>query len=574
MKNNETIMKGAQIFFECLKREKVEHIFGFPGGAVLPLYEELYDIDYLQHILVRHEQGAVHAAEGYAKVSGKTGVVLVTSGPGATNTVTGIADAYMDSVPIVVFTGQVPSELIGNDAFQEADIMGITRPITKHNFLVRDVNELALTIRKAFYIASSGRPGPVVVDLPKDVINASCEFIYPDDLDIRGYKPVLKGHINQIKKAAEVIANAKRPLLYVGGGVIMSGGSSELALFARENKLPVTMTLQGLGAFPGTDDLSLGMLGMHGTYYANQAVDNCDVIVSLGARFDDRVTGNVETFAKNAYKIHADIDPTCINKNVIVDLPIVGDVKHILAELAAEMPNAPDTKDWWQQIYEWRDECPLQYEDNDGRLRTEFVIDKLFQKTNGNAIVVTDVGQHQMWTAQYYKYNYPRSNITSGGLGTMGFSVPAAIGASFAVKDRPIISISGDGGFQMNIQELVTAAAYKVPVKFIIINNSYLGMVRQWQELFYAERYSFTDLASSNPDFVKVGNAFGIESFSTDNPKDVDSLFDKAFEINDRPVLIEFKVVRDDMVFPMVPSGGSISEMMVKRLNPKRITLL
>jgi acetolactate synthase I/II/III large subunit len=570
MRNKETLMSGAEIFFECLRREKVEHIFGFPGGAVLKLYEQLYDIDFLQHILVRHEQGAVHAAEGYAKVSGKAGVVLVTSGPGATNTVTGIADAYMDSVPIVVFTGQVASHLIGNDAFQEADIVGITRPITKHNFLVRNVEDLALTIRKAFYIATSGRPGPVVVDLPKDVINATCEFIYPEDFDIRGYKPVLKGHVNQIKKAAEVIANAERPLLYVGGGVIMSGGHRELALFVRENKLPVTTTLQGLGAFPGTDELSLGMLGMHGTYYANQAVDNCDVLVSLGARFDDRVTGNVQKFAKNAYKIHADIDPTCINKNVRVDLPIVGDVKHIIAELAAEMPKVPEIKDWWQQITEWKNECPLQYEDNDGRLRAEYIIDKLFQKTNGNAVVVTDVGQHQMWTAQFYKYNHPRSNITSGGLGTMGFSVPAAVGASFAVKDRPIISISGDGGFQMNIQELITAAAYKVPVKFIIINNFNLGMVRQWQELFYAERYSFTDLAASNPDFVKVGTAFGIESFSTENPKEVESLIDKAFEINDRPVLIEFRVVRDELVFPMVPSGGSNSEMLVRKNEPIR----
>ena len=574
MKNKGQVMTGAEIFFECLKREKVEHIFGFPGGAVLKLYEQLYDVDFLQHILVRHEQGAVHAAEGYAKASGKTGVVLVTSGPGATNTVTGIADAYMDSVPIVVFTGQVPSHLIGNDAFQEADIVGITRPITKHNFLVRSVEELALTIRKAFYIASSGRPGPVVVDLPKDVINSKCEFIYPDNMDIRGYKPTIKGHSNQIKKAAEAISNAKRPLLYVGGGVIMSGGSQELALFARENKLPVTMTLQGLGAFPGTDEQSLGMLGMHGTYWANQAVDNCDVLVSLGARFDDRVTGNVETFAKNAFKIHADIDPTCIDKNVIVDIPIVGDVKHILAELAAEMPKPPDIEDWWNQINEWRDECPMQYEDNDGRLRTEYVIEKLSEKTKGNAVIVTDVGQHQMWTAQYYKYNFPRSNITSGGLGTMGFSVPASIGVSFAIKGRPIISISGDGGFQMNIQELITAAAYKVPVKFIIINNSFLGMVRQWQEMFHGEKYSFTDLSASNPDFVKVGQAFGIESFATDNPKDVDSLLDKALSINDRPCLIEFKVVKDDLVFPMVPSGGSISEMLVKRLNSKRMTLL
>ncbi|MDR3610335.1 MAG: biosynthetic-type acetolactate synthase large subunit [Ignavibacteriaceae bacterium] len=574
MKNKEQIMTGAEIFFECLRREKVEHIFGFPGGAVLKLYEKLYDIDYLQHILVRHEQGAVHAAEGYAKASGKTGVVLVTSGPGATNTVTGIADAYMDSVPIVVFTGQVPSHLIGNDAFQEADIVGITRPITKHNFLVRSIEDLALTIRKAFYIASSGRPGPVLVDLPKDVINSKCEFIYPDNMEIRGYKPTIKGHINQIKKAAEAIANAKRPLLYVGGGVIMSGGSRELALFARENKLPVTMTLQGLGAFPGTDELSLGMLGMHGSYWANQAVDNCDVLVSLGARFDDRVTGNVDTFAKNAYKIHVDIDPTCIDKNVIVDIPIIGDVKNILVEMTAEMPKAPDIQDWWHQINEWKDECPMQYEDNDGRLRTEYVIEKISEKTNGNAVIVTDVGQHQMWTAQYYKYNFPRSNITSGGLGTMGFSVPASIGVSFAIKGRPIFSISGDGGFQMNIQELITAAAYKVPVIFVIINNSFLGMVRQWQEMFHGEKYSFTDLSASNPDFVKVGQAFGIESFSTDNPKEVESLLDKALAVKDRPVLIEFKVVKDDLVFPMVPSGGSISEMMVKRINSKRMTLL
>lgn len=571
MKKSDNFLTGADIFFECLRREKVEYIFGYPGGSVLKLYEYLYDVDFLKHILVRHEQGAVHAAEGYAKASGKVGVVLVTSGPGATNTVTGIADAYMDSVPIVVFTGQVSSHLIGNDAFQEADIVGITRPITKHNFLVRDVKELAATIRKAFYIALTGRPGPVVVDLPKDVINSRCEFVYPDEVDIRGYKPTYKGHVNQIKKAAEAIAEAKKPLLYVGGGVIMSGGSNELALFAHENKLPVTMTLQGLGAFPGTDELSLGMLGMHGTYWANQAVNNCDVLVSLGARFDDRVTGNPETFAPNAFKIHVDIDPTCIDKNVVVDLPIVGDVKHILAELASEISKAPDTKEWWNQIYSWKDECPLFYEDRDGRLRTEYVIEKLSEKTKGEAVIVTDVGQHQMWTAQHFKYNHPRTNLTSGGLGTMGFSIPASIGASFAVKDKPIISISGDGGFQMCIQELITAAAYKVPVKFIIINNSFLGMVRQWQELFHAEKYSFTDLGASNPDFVKVGEAFGIESYSTDSPKDVDSLLDKALAVNDRPFLIEFKVVKEDMVFPMVPSGGSISDMIVKRLNPKRM---
>jgi len=571
MKSDKQILSGADIFFECLKREKVEKVFGYPGGATLKLYEKLYDVDFLEHILVRHEQGATHMAEGYAKATGKPGVVLVTSGPGATNTVTGIADAYMDSVPIVVFTGQVPSHLIGNDAFQEADIVGITRPITKHNFLVRDIKELASTIRKAFFIASTGRPGPVVVDLPKDVINDECEFEYPEDIDIRGYKPKYEGHYNQIKKVAEVISKAKRPLLYVGGGVIMSGGSNELALFARENKLPVTMTLQGLGAFPGTDSLSLGMLGMHGTYWANQAVNNCDVLVSLGARFDDRVTGNVETFAKEAFKIHVDIDPTAIDKNIVVDLPVVGDVKHVIAGIAAEMSKAPDTTEWWNQINSWKDECPLDYEDGDGKLRIEAIIDKISQKTKGEAIIVTDVGQHQMWTAQYYKFNNPRSNLTSGGLGTMGFSVPAAIGAAFGVNDRPIISINGDGGFQMNIQELITAAYYKLPIKFIILNNSFLGMVRQWQELFHAEKYSFTDLGASNPDFAKVGEAFGIESHSTDNPKDVDSLLDRAFQVNDRPILIEFKVEKADMVFPMVPSGASISDMMVKRLNPKRM---
>ncbi len=569
MKKEKTFMSGADIFFECLKREGVTTIFGYPGGAVLKIYEKLYDIDFLQHILVRHEQGATHMAEGYAKATGKVGVVLVTSGPGATNTVTGIADAYMDSVPIVVFTGQVPSHLIGNDAFQEADIIGITRPITKHNFLVRDVKELALTIRKAFHIASTGRPGPVVVDLPKDVIASECEFVYPEDVEIRGYKPVYRGHSNQIKKAAEMISSSKKPLLYVGGGVIMSGGSRELMLLAKENKLPVTMTLQGLGAFPGTDEQSLGMLGMHGTYYANQAVQNCDLLISLGARFDDRVTGKTDTFAADAFKIHVDIDPASIDKNVVVDLPIVGDVKHVIAELTAEIQKPPELDEWWDQIYRWKDECPLFYEDGDGRLRTEYVIERLFEKTKGDAIIVTDVGQHQMWTAQHYQFNNPRSLLTSGGLGTMGFAVPASIGAAFGVKDKPIISVNGDGGFQMNIQELITAAAYKLPIKFIIINNSFLGMVRQWQELFHAEKFSFTDLSQSNPDFVKVGEAFGIKSFSTDNPKEVDLLLDKAFSKNDGPVLIEFKVVKEDMVFPMVPAGSSVSKMMVKRLNPK-----
>jgi acetolactate synthase-1/2/3 large subunit len=564
-------LTGADIFFEALKRENVEYIFGYPGGATLKIYEKLYDIDYLKHILVRHEQGATHMAEGYAKATGKVGVVLVTSGPGATNTVTGIADAYMDSVPIVVFTGQVPTHLIGNDAFQEADIIGITRPITKHSFLVRDVKELAPTIRKAFYIASSGRPGPVVVDLPKNMINSECDYEFKDKITIRGYKPNYNGHLNQIKKAAKIISEAKKPLLYVGGGVIMADAAPELTAFAREFNLPVTMTLLGLGAFPGRDELSLGMLGMHGTYWSNQAVNNCDLLVSLGARFDDRVTGKVETFATQAYKIHVDIDPTAIDKNVLVDLPIVGDVKKVLKDLHTSMPSVPKIDDWWNEINSWKDECPMDYDISDGNLRTQHVLERLCELTDGNAVVVADVGQHQMYIAQYYKFNNPRSLLNSGGLGTMGFSVPAAIGASFGVKDRKVISISGDGGFQMNMQELITAKANKSPVTFIIINNSFLGMVRQWQELFHAEKYSFTDLGSTNPDFVKIGAALGIPSWSTDKVSEVDTLLEKALNTEDGPTLLEFKVVKEEMVFPMVPSGGSISDMILERLNPKRM---
>lgn len=564
-------LTGADIFFESLKRENVEIVFGYPGGATLKIYEKLYDIDFLKHILVRHEQGATHMAEGYAKATGKVGVVLVTSGPGATNTVTGIADAYMDSVPIVVFTGQVPTHLIGNDAFQEADIIGITRPITKHSFLVRDVNELAPTIRKAFYIAASGRPGPVVVDLPKDMINSECDYEFSETIFIRGYKPNYNGHLNQIRKAAKIIAVAKKPLLYVGGGVIMSDSAPELTAFAREYNLPVTMTLLGLGAIPGTDKLSMGMLGMHGTYWSNQAVNNCDVLVSLGARFDDRVTGKVETFAAKAYKIHVDIDPTAIDKNVLVDLPIVGDVKKVLEELKSAMPAAPQIDDWWEKINAWKEECPLEYDMSDGRLRAQYILERLSDLTEGNALIVSDVGQHQMLIAQYYKFNNPRSLLNSGGLGTMGFSLPAAIGASFGVKDKQIISISGDGGFQMNMQELITAVANKVPVKFIVINNSFLGMVRQWQELFHAEKYSFTDLGSSNPDFVKIGEALGIPSWSTDKIDEVDTLLERVLDINDGPSLLEFKVVKEEMVFPMVPSGGSISDMIFERLNPKRM---
>ncbi len=571
MKPANTMLSGAEIFFECLREEKVEFIFGYPGGATLKIYEKLHDIDFLQHILSRHEQGATHMAEGYAKATGKVGVVLVTSGPGATNTVTGIADAYMDSVPLVVFTGQVPTALIGNDAFQEADIVGITRPITKHNFLVRDVRELAATIKKAFYIASSGRPGPVVVDLPKDMLNSSCMYQPPEDFSIPGYKPNYSGHPNQIKKAASILADARRPLLYVGGGVIMSGATAELRELAEKNNLPITMTLQGLGAFPGQSEQSLGMLGMHGTYVANQAVNNCDVLLALGARFDDRVTGKISAFAPDAYKIHVDIDPTAIDKNIIVDIPIVGDAKRVIAELSRAMHKTPRVNEWWQQLNGWRAECPLSYDMDSSGLKTEYVLETLSDLTRGEAVVVSDVGQHQMWVAQYYKFNHPRSHLSSGGLGTMGFSVPAAIGAAFAVKDRPVISINGDGGFQMNIQELVTARAYKLPIIFIIINNSFLGMVRQWQELFHDEKYSFTDLRDSNPDFVKVARAFGLPAYTTDRADEVEGLLKNALNHRQGPVLLEFKVVKEDMVFPMVPTGASISDMIVKRLNPQRM---
>ncbi|MGC8774852.1 MAG: biosynthetic-type acetolactate synthase large subunit [Chlorobaculum sp.] len=570
MHNNGEKLIGSEIFFECLRRENVEYIFGYPGGALLKVYETLHDVEDIEHILVRHEQGATHMAEGYARATGRPGVVLVTSGPGATNTVTGIANAYMDSTPLVVFTGQVPSSLIGNDAFQEADIVGITRPITKHNFLVKDVRELATTIRKAFFLATNGRPGPVLVDMPKDVLNAECTFEWPENVDIRGFKPTIKCHANQVSKAAKMIAKAKRPLLYVGGGVITAEASEELRKLAIDQQIPVTMTLQGLGAFPGDHPLSMGMLGMHGTYWANQAVSNCDLLIAVGARFDDRVTGKVDTFATHAYKIHNDIDPTNVDKNIKVDLPVVGDSKDFLASLIEAMPKSrEDRSAWIAEIEKWRKQCPLDYEIEPDSLKTEFVIDEVSKQTKGHAVVVTDVGQHQMWTSQYYKFTEPRSIITSGGLGTMGFGLPSAIGAAFGVTDRPVLLFSGDGGLMMNIQELVTAVYNKLPVKIFLINNSYLGMVRQWQELFHQEKYTFTDLASSNPDFVKVAEAFGCKAMSANNPEAAKSAITEALAYNDGPVLVDFRVIRKDMVFPMVPAGGSISDMLLARLNPK-----
>ncbi|NTU93487.1 MAG: biosynthetic-type acetolactate synthase large subunit [Chlorobiaceae bacterium] len=563
-------LNGSEIFFECLRREHVEYIFGYPGGSLLKVYETLHDVKDIKHILVRHEQGATHMAEGYARATGKPGVVLVTSGPGATNTVTGIANAYMDSSPMVVFTGQVPSTLIGNDAFQEADIVGITRPITKHNFLVKDVRELASTIRRAFFLATTGRPGPVLIDMPKDVLAAECIFEWPESVEIRGYKPTVKCHANQVQKAAKMIAKAKRPLFYIGGGVITAEATDALRQIAVEEQIPVTMTLQGLGAFPGDHPLCMGMLGMHGTFWANQAVSNCDLLIAVGARFDDRVTGKVETFALQAKKIHNDIDPTNVDKNIKVDLPVVGDARDFLESIIRELPKAKEDRSaWLAEIEAWRKQCPMEYTIEPDSLKTEFVIDEISKQTKGHAVVVTDVGQHQMWTAQYFKFTEPRSIITSGGLGTMGYGLPATIGAAFGVTDRPVITICGDGGLMMNIQELVTAVYNKLPIKIFLINNSYLGMVRQWQELFHKEKYSFTDLEASNPDFVKVAEAFGCRAVSADNPDSARKAIADALAYNDGPMLVDFRVVRKDMVFPMVPAGGSISDMLLARLNPK-----
>jgi acetolactate synthase-1/2/3 large subunit len=550
-------MTGAEIFVRSLIEEKVDVVFGYPGGAVIGIYDALHDISDIKHILTRHEQGAVHAAEGYAKASGRTGVALVTSGPGATNTVTGIADAYMDSIPIVVFTGQVALKMIGNDAFQEADIVGITRPITKHNYLVRDVNELAATIKEAFYVASTGRPGPVLVDLPKDVMASKTQFAYPKSVKMRSYQPHYEGHQKQLSKAVELIAKAQRPVLYVGGGTILSNAAEELTRFAHKTGIPVTTTLHGLGAFPETDELSMGMLGMHGTWYSNTAVHYSDLLIAVGARFDDRVTGKTDAFAPEAKKIHIDVDPSNISKNVKVDVPIVGDVKKVLQQLLPQV-NPLDTKDWVQTIKNWKEEHPLRYK-NGKFIRMQHVIRRISEMTKGNAVLVSDVGQHQMWMAQFYNYVHPRTHLTSGGLGTMGFSLPAAMGAAFARKDVPIISISGDGGIQMNIQELATIRENNIPVKIIILNNGYLGMVRQWQELFWRKRYSHVEMFG--PDYMKLADAYGIPGIRAVTTDEVDESLKKLLS-TDGPVLAEFKVVKEDNVYPMIPAGQTYNEIM------------
>ncbi|HEY8418308.1 MAG TPA: biosynthetic-type acetolactate synthase large subunit [Limnochordales bacterium] len=551
-------MTGAQALVECLKAEGVEYIFGIPGGAVLPLYDALYGSE-LRTVLCRHEQGAAHMADGYARATGKPGVVLATSGPGATNLVTGLATAYMDSIPLVAITGNVSRALIGRDAFQEADITGITLPITKHNFLVRSAKELPWAIKAAFHIATTGRPGPVLVDIPKDVGTEEFNFTYPETVDLPGYKPTYKGHIRQILEAARAIMNAKRPLLYVGGGAISSGAHQEVRALAEKCDLPVTMTLMGLGAFPGDHPQSLGMLGMHGTAYANYAVQNCDVLIAVGARFDDRVTGNLKTFAPKVEQIiHIDIDPAEIGKNVVAHVPIVGDCRAVL-QVLLEKVKEKRHPEWWQQIEEWRREYPLQYRKVEGALHPQAVCEAIYEVTNGEAIITTDVGQHQMWAAQYYKVKYPRHFISSGGLGTMGFGFPAGVGAKLARPDREVFVVSGDGSFQMNIQELATAADLNVGVKVVILNNLYLGMVRQWQEFFYGRRYADSYLGT--PDFVTIAKGYGVKGILVTKPEEVKPALEEA-RAHDGPVVIDVRVEPEENCFPMVPAGGSNSEML------------
>ncbi len=558
---------GAQIFLDCLLKEGVDTVFGFPGGAVLPIYDALFDHP-LRHILVRHEQGAVHMADGYARATGKPGVVIVTSGPGATNTVTGIATAYMDSIPLVVFTGQVPTALIGNDAFQEADIVGITRPCTKHNYLVKDINDLQRIIKEAFYIATTGRPGPVLVDIPKDVQNAPCELKYPDRVDLPSYQPTYRGHPGQVKKAVDLILSSKRPVIYAGGGVVLSNAAEELKAFAVKLNLPATTTLMGLGGFPGTHPLFMGMLGMHGTYCANMAVTNTDCLIAVGARFDDRVTGKIDEFAPYAGIIHIDIDPTSISKNVRVDIPIVGDVKNVLRDML-KLASArgvsefkKNIKDWHGQIRTWNETHRLSYKQDHKKIKPQYVIEKLYEITKGDAIITTEVGQNQMWAAQFFKYDTPRSFITSGGLGTMGFGFPAAIGAQLAFPDRTVIDIAGDGSLQMNIQELATAVQYKLPVKVAILNNMVLGMVRQWQEFFYDKRYSHTCISVA-PDFVKLAEAYGAVGLRAKTPDEVEAVIKEAMKVKDRPVLMDFKCDQFEDVYPMVPAGQPLAKMLL-----------
>ncbi|WP_022662723.1 biosynthetic-type acetolactate synthase large subunit [Paucidesulfovibrio longus] len=561
-------LTGAQALLKCLEKEGVKTIFGFPGGAVIDIYDELPNFP-VEHILVRHEQGAIHAADGYARATGDVGVCLLTSGPGATNAVTGIATAYMDSIPVVIFTGQVPTPLIGNDAFQEVDIVGITRPCTKHNYLVKDVKDLARVVKQAFYLARSGRPGPVLVDLPKDVLQAKCDFDYPRNVRLRSYNPNLKPHVGQTRKVAKLLRDAKRPLIYSGGGVISARAHRELVWLARRLNVPVTSTLMGLGAFPGDDDLWLGMLGMHGTYAANMAVNNCDLLLAIGARFDDRVTGKVNTFAPKATIVHVDIDPTSIQKNVAVHVPLVADCKSALAALKEELEPDLDVPawqakhaDWVGQVRSWASEHPLTYNaSTTGAIKPQYVVEKIYEITKGDAIIATEVGQNQMWAAQFYRFKSPNTFLSSGGLGTMGYGFPAAMGAQKAFPDKLVIDIAGDGSIQMCIQEMATVVCNNLPVKIVILNNGYLGMVRQWQELFYGKNYCQTCM-DAQPDFVKLAEAYGAEGYRITDSKDVESVLREAFA-SPKPVIVDVRVEREENVYPMVPAGASLAEMLL-----------
>jgi acetolactate synthase I/II/III large subunit len=565
--NGTKVMTGGEILIQSLIDMEVDTVFGYPGGVVLGVYDDLYRHPELRHILVRHEQGGTHAAEGYARMTGKPGVVLVTSGPGATNTVTGIANAYMDSIPMVIFTGQVPSTMIGNDAFQEADIVGITRPITKHSYLVKKVEDLPKIIREAFHIAATGRPGPVLVDLPKDMLFSKGEYQKNHPVQIRGYHQEVDGNAAQIRKAAELIRVAERPLIYAGGGVVTGEAWEELRELAYKTGIPVTTTLMGLGAFPESHPQALGMLGMHGTYYANMAIQSCDVLIAVGARFDDRVTGRVKDFSPLSRKIHIDIDPACINKNVEVEVPVIGHVKNVLARLIPQVGKA-DIGGWIGQLDTWKREHPLRCPMEKDVITPQWMVRRISEFTNGDAIVVTDVGQHQMWAAQHYTYNHPRSWISSGGLGTMGFGFPAAMGAKIACPDREVVCITGDGGYQMTTFELATAVHYKVPVKIAVMNNGYLGMVRQWQELFYGGRYSHSHLAPGNPDFVKMAESYGAVGMRARTPEELDKVLADAMKVTDVPVVMDIVVPEGYNVYPMIPPGAAVHEMVEEDPKP------
>ncbi len=554
-------MKGSEIIIESLKKEGVEVIFGYPGGSVIPFFDSLYGEKAIKFYLPRHEQGAAHMADGYARSSGKVGVCVATSGPGATNLTTGIATAYMDSIPLVAITGQVKTSLIGNDAFQEADVTGITRSISKHNYLIKDIGELAQTVKEAFHLASTGRPGPVVIDLPVDVQMQEAEFKYPKEADLRSYNPTLFGHPGQIKKALKIIYKAKKPVIISGGGVITAGASKETIDFAKKINAPVTVTLMGLGGFPAKDELFLGMPGMHGTVYANMAITEADLLISIGCRFDDRITGKIEGFAPEAKIIHIDIDPTSISKNIKVDVPIVGDAKNVLGQLTREIKEGklPKIAAWHKKIKEWKKKYPLTYnKSNKAALKPQYIIEEIYKQTKGEAIITTEVGQNQMWAAQFYKFNYPNTFLSSGGLGTMGYGFPAAIGAKVANPKKEVIVIAGDGSFQMNIQELATLSTYGIAVKVVILNNNYLGMVRQWQEIFYGKRYSATSL--KNPDFVQVAKGYGVKGVRTKKRLEAKKAV-KEIVASKEAVVADFWIEEEENVFPMVPAGEAINRM-------------